>query len=232
VPVSGRTRFNCYSEAQVNEVSDMQANRVIYEVEHSGGRFLPDYDPRYATHRSLGMSGPPIDRIYRTLLVKRVMRRLIPVSGMADEEWEIRVIDDPKTANAFVLPGGKVFVFSGILPITRNESGLAAVLGHEISHNLCEHFAERMSQDLIQGIFTNSAAFLAAGIGAFVIVQMLGGRLMNLAFGNPMSRKQESEADFVGLMMMAEACYDPREALGFWVRGCTFKITLSSKQAC
>lgn len=76
VPVSGRKRFNCFGEESVNQVSEMQYKRVIYEVESQGGRFLSDWD-------------------WRTIMVKRVMKRLIPVSGMEDENWEVMVIDDP-----------------------------------------------------------------------------------------------------------------------------------------
>lgn len=113
VPVSGRRRFNCFSRHSMEELGEMQARRMEYELARHGGRFLSDWDPR-------------------TILVRRVMDRLIPFSGLTDSKWEVHVIDDPKTANAFVLPGGKVFVFSGILNVARNEHGLAAVLGHEI----------------------------------------------------------------------------------------------------
>lgn len=75
VPVSGRRRFNCYSDATVESLSDQQVKRIEYEVERQGGRFLSDWD-------------------WRTIMVKRVMKRLIPVSGMGDAEWEVRVIDD------------------------------------------------------------------------------------------------------------------------------------------
>ncbi|KAJ9156591.1 Peptidase family M48 [Pleurostoma richardsiae] len=200
VPVSGRRRFNCFSEESIEEVSEMQYKRVLYDLERQGGRLLPDWDPR-------------------TLMVRRVMRKLIPVSGMADAAWEVRVIDDPATANAFVLPGGKVFVFSGILPLARNDSGLAAVLGHEIAHNLAEHIAERMSGAIGVNILLGSLLLLSAAIpGGLLLTQFFGGSLLDLMFSRPMSRLQESEADYIGLMMMAEACYDPREAVDFWKR--------------
>ena len=200
VPVSGRKRFNCFSEESVREVSEMQYKRVLYEVEHGGARFLPEWDPR-------------------TLMVKRVMKRLIPVSGMEDQNWEVMVIDDPQTANAFVLPGGKVFVYSGIMPLIRNESGLAAVLGHEIAHNLAEHIAERLSQSIGVNILLGSLLLLSVAIpGGLFVVQFFGGGLLDVLFSRPMNRLQESEADYIGLMMMAEACYDPREAVDFWKR--------------
>lgn len=78
VPVSGRRRFNCFSDESVEAASEAQVKRLIWEVERSGGRFLSDWDPRMA-------------------MVKRVMKRLIPVSGMENADWEIRVIDDPRT---------------------------------------------------------------------------------------------------------------------------------------
>ncbi len=153
------------------------------------------------------------------LRVKRVMRQLIPFSGMAGEEWEVFVVDDARTANAFVLPGGKVFVFSGILGLARNDSGLATVLGHEIAHNLADHVGERLSQDIGASIVLYSLVILggAFGLGP-LIMHFFGSRFLDVAFGFPMSRLQESEADYIGLMMMAEACYDPAEAVSFWAR--------------
>ncbi|KAK1654272.1 peptidase family M48 [Colletotrichum phormii] len=208
VPVSGRKRFNCYSEAQVESMSSQQEKRVIYEVESQGGRFLPSWDPRVR-------------------MVQRVMRRLIPVSGLEDQEWEVRVIDDPSTLNAFVLPGGKVFVYSGILRLTRTEDGLAAVLGHEIAHNLAQHNGERWTQAIGPNILLYSIMILT-GIypGAIVLTQWLGRGVMDLMFTRPMGRMQESEADYIGLMLMAEACYDPREAMAFWKR-----MDVATKQA-
>lgn len=201
VPVSGRKRFNCYSENTVMQMSDMQYKRLIYDMERSGARFLGDWDPR-------------------TLMVRRVMSRLIPVSGVDDDvNWEVHVIDDRTTANAFVLPGGKVFVYSGILGLARTESQLAAVLGHEIAHNLAKHFGERLSQSIGESFFLGSALMLLAATPLmFVAGWLFGGDLLGLLFSRPMGRMQESEADYIGLMMMAEACYDPREAVTFWQR--------------
>jgi predicted Zn-dependent protease len=201
VPVSGRTRFNVYSPASVRKVGEMEYKRVLWELEQKGVGLLPEWDPR-------------------TVRVKRVMQRLIPFSGLAGEEdWEVFVVDDPHTANAFVIPGGKVFVFSGILPLARNDSGLATVLGHEIAHNLADHHGERLSQDLGASVLLYSLVIMGGvfGLGPF-IMHFFGSRFMDVAFGFPMSRLQESEADYIGLMMMAEACYDPSEAASFWAR--------------
>ncbi|SPO05798.1 related to OMA1 - metalloendopeptidase of the mitochondrial inner membrane [Cephalotrichum gorgonifer] len=200
VPISGRKRFNCYGDGASSSLSEQQVRRVMYEIEMQGLRILPAHDPR-------------------TLLVKRVMARLIPVSGLEQYDWEIRVIDDPRKANAFILPGGKVFVYSGILPITRNRDGLAAVLGHEIAHNLAQHHGERMSASIGRNILLYSLSSLAAPIpGLVLLVQAMGGFVLDTVFDRPMSRNMESEADYIGLMLMAEACYDPREAVHFWRR--------------
>jgi predicted Zn-dependent protease len=121
--------------------------------------------------------------------------------------------------NAFVLPGGKVFVYSGILRVTRTESGLATVLGHEVAHNLAQHHGERQSAAIGSNILLYSMVFLLAPVGAlFYPLQVFMGGLLDLMFERPMGRLQESEADYIGLMLMAEACYDPREAVGFWKR--------------
>lgn len=227
VPVSGRLRFNCFPEHLIARLCSWQAKALEEEIESQGGSFLPEWDPR-------------------TRLVKKVMARLIPVSGGGrlvdsttpqkggggggaggtategavanpDEiQWEIRVIDDPDTANAFVLPGGKVFVHSGILRATRNEAGLAAVLGHEIAHNMAAHVAERISYDLGPNIVLYTSFLLSFGAALFMFSAF--GGMKSILISMPMSRKQESEADYIGLMLMAEACYDPREALGFWRR--------------
>ena len=121
------------------------------------------------------------------------------------------------TANAFVLPGGKVFVHSGILRVAQTEDGLAAVLGHEIAHNVAEHMGERLSGSIGTNILVGAITLLTGGV-AGIATWTLGNYALDLLFGLPMGRLQESEADYIGLMMMAEACYDPREALSFWLR--------------
>lgn len=127
--------------------------------------------------------------------------------------------DDPRAANAFVLPGGKVFVYSGMLRLARTDAQLAAVLSHEIAHNLARHIPERLSQSVGETFFLGSTLMLlAASPFTFVAGWLFGGELLDLLFSLPMSRMQESEADFIGVMMMAEACYDPREAVVFWER--------------
>lgn len=134
-------------------------------------------------------------------------------------QWEFNLIDD-KNANAWAMPGGKVVVYTGLLPITQNEAALAVVMGHEITHAIAQHGGERMSQALLQQLggvalqvaLANKPAqtqnlFLTAyGVGSTV-----GGLL-------PFSRKEESEADKFGLYFSAMAGYNPQEAIPFWER--------------
>lgn len=167
----------------------------------------------------------------KTQLVKRVGGRIavaaegfLKDSGLGwqikDYQWEFNLIEDDKVVNAWCMPGGKVVVYTGILPITRDENGLAVVMGHEVAHAIANHGNERMSQALIAsmgGIALSVAIakkpdktrhlFMAAfGVGASV------------GFLLPYSRLHESEADRIGLMLMAKAGYDPREAIPFWQR--------------
>lgn len=203
VPVTGRRRFNYLSDELIERLHRGDAAALIKEIQRQGGRFLSDRDPR-------------------TIAVKTVMRRLIPVSGMGNVKWEIYVIADDRTSNAFVLPGGKVFVHSGLLNTCRNEDSLAAVLGHEIAHNTASHAAERISAGWIANLTAGSLFFLLGalpGLSLFCLWSAVGGfYLRDLLFHLPMGRKQETEADYIGLMMMAEACYDPQQAVGFWKR--------------
>src|SRR5437879_6783976 len=151
--------------------------------------------------------------------VTRVLFRSAEATGRTDYQWEFRVLED-KQANAFCLPGGKVAVYTGILPITRDDAGLAAVLGHEVSHAIARHGGERLSQQLavqggllaVQGALASrdgpTVQLVAAALGAGATVGVL----------LPWSRLQESEADHLGLIFMAKAGYHPSAARDLWVR--------------
>ncbi|KAH0565637.1 hypothetical protein GP486_000969 [Trichoglossum hirsutum] len=171
VPVSGRRRFNIVSPEVEEEFAKQMYRQALQQF---GNKVLPAYHPD-------------------SRLVQRVLNRLIPASGLGDEKWEIHVINDPKQINAFVVPGGKVFVFSGILPICETEDGLAVVLGHEIAHNVAHHSAERLSQVMWMyiGMWALSSLFGSP--------DFLSQILIDFGFMRPGSRKQESEADYIGL---------------------------------
>lgn len=152
-------------------------------------------------------------------LVERVGNRIAEVSNLEGAQWEF-VVFESNQANAFALPGGKIGVYTGILPITQNEAGLATVLGHEVAHATARHGGERMTKAMgLQSLGSllnvvvaehspkhQQMAATAYGIGA------------QLGVALPHDRLQESEADEMGLIYMARAGYDPEAAVGFWER--------------
>jgi len=155
-------------------------------------------------------------------LVQRVGRRIAAVADadLPNAQWEFVLFDQPQTANAFCLPGGKVGIYTGILPITKNEGGLATVIAHEVAHAVTRHGAERISEGLLihlggkaldAAMKTNSERTRAIALAAYGLGSTVGIEL-------PHSRKHELEADHIGLIYMARAGYDPREAIEFWKR--------------
>jgi len=150
--------------------------------------------------------------------VRRIGERLARAAKRSDYDWEFAVIDDPMQINAFALPGGKVAVYTGILPVAQDSDGLAVVMGHEIAHVIARHGAERMSQGLATQLGANVlGAAVGGGPQANVLLAAYGlGAQLGVLL--PYSRTQESEADQIGLILMAQAGYDPRAATGFWQR--------------
>ena len=152
-------------------------------------------------------------------MVDRVGQRIAEASDRSDYEWEFRVLESD-TQNAFCLPGGKVAVYEGILPVCGNEAGLAVVMSHEIGHALARHGGERMSQSYaVEGV-RQAVHYVTRKqddknrelvLQAYGVASKYGVVL-------PYSRKHESEADHMGIMLMAKAGYDPAEAPRFWSR--------------
>ncbi|UCF94066.1 MAG: M48 family metallopeptidase [Desulfobacterales bacterium] len=135
-------------------------------------------------------------------------------------QWEFNLIEDDKTVNAWVMPGGKASVYTGILPFTRDETGLAVVLGHEAAHAIADHGNERMSQGLLanMGGMALSVALAHNSRQTQDLFMAAFGLGANVGLLLPYSRLQESEADRIGLTLMARAGYDPRAAVPFWDR--------------
>ncbi len=152
-------------------------------------------------------------------LVERVGKRIAKVAEKPEFQWEFKVIEK-NVANAWALPGGKVAVYTGILPVTKTEAGLAVVMGHEIAHAIARHGAERMSHDLIvqYGVAGIIAAVSAKNPEITNAVKKAFGLGTQIGIMLPFSRKHESEADHIGLILMAKAGYDPAEAVHFWQR--------------
>jgi len=161
--------------------------------------------------------------------VKRVAARIVDAAKrskyaeMAKQfQWEVTVIKDDKTANAFALPGGKMAVYTGIFPMAKTEAGLAAVMGHEVVHALARHGAERMSQGQLTNVglqVLGTAAGMGTGsqeLGQLTMAALGAGAQVGVLL--PFSRKHESEADYIGILLAADAGYDPRESLALWER--------------
>lgn len=164
-------------------------------------------------------------------MVRRVGQRIAAASEELLEEtgrgvdiqnykWEFNLIEDDKTVNAWCMPGGKVAVYTGLLPITQDENGLSVVMGHEVAHAIAKHGNERMSQGLLAqfgAIGLSVALSSSPGVTSDIFMQAYGvGTQVGILL--PYSRVHESEADRIGLILMAKAGYDPRGAVSLWQR--------------
>lgn len=189
VPITGRSQLMLISEKEELELGDEAYKKTLKES-------------------ALSQDQAAIQ------MLRRVGQRIAAVAGRPDYRWEFSLIED-KTPNAFCLPGGKVAFYTGILPITQDETGLAVVMGHEVAHALAHHGAERISTGLLSQIGAVGAAAVLGGDPqtAKAIQAALGIGVML-----PFSRSHESEADHIGLHLMAKAGYNPRAAVEFWKR--------------
>jgi predicted Zn-dependent protease len=151
--------------------------------------------------------------------VQTVGRRIARVANMPQFRWEFNVIESPKK-NAFALPGGKVYFYTGMLDFIKTDEELATVMAHEIAHAIARHGAERMSTAMLaeMGGAVASQALNLKTPGAQRAFAQAYGLAANVGVILPYSRTQESEADRIGLILMAKAGYDPRAAIGFWQR--------------
>lgn len=160
-------------------------------------------------------SGPELE------MVKRVASRLATATGQAGQgfDWKVSLIRDEKV-NAFCLPGGKIVVYSGIIPVAQNEAALATVLGHEMAHATSRHGAQRLLQQNLTQTAMTGIALSISDMDYDRQRAVMGALGAGAQFGvlMPFSRGHESEADHIGLTYMARAGYDPRESLRFWKR--------------
>jgi metalloendopeptidase OMA1, mitochondrial len=149
--------------------------------------------------------------------VQRVAKRIEAVAARDKPNfvWKVTLLRNKKVANAYCLPGGKIVVYSGILPVTKNDAGLATVLGHEVAHATAEHVAERIERAHLTEV---AAAIIAGGVAITPAQYVRIVALLGVGTSLPFSRSQESEADHIGLVYMARAGYDPHEAVAFWKR--------------
>lgn len=157
------------------------------------------------------LSGPEVDQVRR--VTDRLVASALELSPeiASQFQWDVVVIDSPETVNAFCLPGGKMAVYTGILPVTQSDAGLAVVMGHEITHAIRRHGTQRLTRNGIQ-------AGLIAAAFEDEDHQQIAMVLSNFGVGLPWGRSDELEADREGLFVLANAGYDPREAPLFWQR--------------
>ena len=206
VPITGRSQTLMVSDDQVLSLSFQQYSEYM-------------------------QSAKPSTNSTNTAMVKRVGQRIasavesyLTQNGMAEEvktyQWEFNLVQD-KQVNAWCMPGGKIVVYEGLLPVTQDEASLAIVMGHEIAHAVARHSAERLSNAYKEqyGAAALSALMQGAGVSSgwqqlAGLVHQYGGALFTSGF----SRKQESEADHIGLIFAAMAGYNPEVAVTFWQR--------------
>jgi len=175
---------------------------------------LGDDAYKHALRDSVITHNPDAERI-----VRKVGERIAAVANKPEYKWEFTVINDPEMVNAFAVPGGKVAAYTGIFGPARDEAGLAVVLGHEVAHALARHPAERMSQDMLLQLGSVGLG-IALGKNPAMANQVLQayGIVGGVGVALPFGRSQETEADRIGLILMAKAGYDPRVAVDLWQR--------------
>jgi predicted Zn-dependent protease len=205
VAVTGRKQLNLVSNSEIIPMATSQYREVIKK-------------------------GPLSTNQQQTQMIKRVgvkiqkaVEEYMASKGLSSElagfEWEFNLIDDPETVNAWCMPGGKVAFYTAIMPICKDETGVAVVMGHEVAHAIANHGRERMSQQMLAqyGLGTLSALMgQNPTAGQDLLMQAVGAgtNIGMLKF----SREHESEADHIGLIFMTMAGYDPNQAPVFWER--------------
>ena len=175
---------------------------------------LGDDAYKHALRDSVITHNPDAERI-----VRKVGERIAAAANKPEYKWEFTVINDPDMVNAFAVPGGKVAAYTGIFGPARDEAGLAVVLGHEVAHALARHPAERMSQEMLLQL-GGVGLGVALGKNPAMANQVLQayGIVGGVGVALPFGRSQETEADRIGLILMAKAGYDPRAAVDLWQR--------------
>jgi len=205
-PYTGRSQLLMVSADEMNQMGATQYNQMLS-------------DPKVVLSKDAREIAP----------VKRVAARIIEAAKRSKYsqaaksfDWEVTVIKDDNTQNAWALPGGKIAVYTGIFPMAKDEAGLAAIIGHEVIHALAQHGGERMSQNVIAqaGLTVSNIGLAILGVDPTLnqaAMQVMGAGVQT-GILLPFSRKHESEADYVGILLAADAGYDPREAVHIWER--------------
>jgi predicted Zn-dependent protease len=207
VPITNRKQSTWESEADLAKLSDTEYKKFLSEHKLTTNTQQSDMVRRVGNNIATA-----ITEFFRTYQNGKYY------SQIAAYQWEFNTVEDP-TVNAWCMPGGKVVVYTGLLPVTQTETALAVVMGHEIAHAVAKHGNERMTQQMkAQGIGTVLSVAVSGSPQAtqdiFSVAYGVAGNLTILSY----SRKHESEADKLGLVFMALAGYDPSAAISFWER--------------
>ncbi|AQZ11927.1 OMA1 (YKR087C) [Zygosaccharomyces parabailii] len=198
-PVSGRRRFLWVPSSLEMMIGQSSYKSILRE---SRPYLLPDNHP--TTQR--------VTEIFARIVDAALKDPTVDKSMLEGIQWKVHIVNDPRAPpNAFVLPGGKVFVYSSILGICQNDDGLATVLSHEFSHQLARHTGENLSKAPIYLILST---LLYTITGTEVLNRLLLDSIVRM----PASRQMETEADYIGLMIMSRACFDPHESIKLWAR--------------
>ncbi|MDJ0884805.1 MAG: M48 family metallopeptidase [Desulfobacterales bacterium] len=206
VPMTNRQSFQMVPDADLHAMSSQQYRQVLNQSK------LSDNAAQVRTVRRVGNR------------VARAAEDFLREQGLGHKisrfRWEFNLIEDDQTVNAWVMPGGKAAVYSGLLRITRDDTGLAVVLGHEVAHAIAGHGNERLSQGLLarMGATALAAALSQQPAATQELFNQAYGVGANVGILLPYSRLHETEADRIGLVLMARAGYDPRAAIPLWER--------------
>jgi predicted Zn-dependent protease len=205
VPITERRQLNLVSEGNLVELGTQQYQQFL-------------------TANKIVRNTPESEMVERVgHRIRQAVEQFMTDQGMGDQlseyEWEFILVDSPEV-NAWALPGGKVAVYTGILPMTQDEAGLAAVMGHEVAHVVGKHGSERMSQQLVaqMGGQALSAVLASRPEASQALWMQVFGVGAQVGLMLPYGRLQEKEADHLGLIFMAIAGYDPHAAIGVWER--------------
>lgn len=205
VPITGRKQMNLVPDSEILAMSFQEYNSFLKENKLSSDQSQTEMVKRVGRNIQMAVETYLNSNNYSDLL--------------EGYQWEFNLVES-KEVNAWCMPGGKVVVYTGILPVTKDETGLAVVMGHEVAHAVAEHGSERMSQALLQqaGALGLSIALSGQSQESQALWMTVYGIGSNIGVMLPYSRLHETEADHLGLIFMAMAGYNPQQAPVFWER--------------